>query len=354
MALNTSGPISIAGTTAGVSIQTELGGNGSTQMSLNCTTVRTLAGVPTGAIIMPTNFYGKSNTVPFGCATYGTAGTFTFTVPSGVSKISVVCVGGGSNGVGAWDDDCSYGGCGGQGGSLSYTNCIPVTAGESLTVVVGQGGSGYVEAFPSIGIRSGGGGGPSSIARGATILVRGAGGFVPKPTCQFGAPPFTPPFSWSTAPVGASVGAVTYSGGTTVSTSPPAFLLCYNGGNGAGGYAGAGGRGGAGGFNPNAPGTAGTGGSGGGGGGGRYGGASGGGVGLVVQGSPGAGGSAGYPETGGGGGSGGTAGAGALSFGGGLYGGGGNYRCTGIVGGRGGVRIIYGGTGKSYPNNSAP
>jgi len=63
MALNSSGPISLAGTTAGVSIQIENGGNGTTQISLNDAAVRTLAGVPIGAIIMPTNFYGKSNRV---------------------------------------------------------------------------------------------------------------------------------------------------------------------------------------------------------------------------------------------------------------------------------------------------
>jgi len=63
MALNSSGPISLAGTTAGVSIQVELGGTGTTQISLNDASVRTLAGVATGAITMPTNFYGKSNRV---------------------------------------------------------------------------------------------------------------------------------------------------------------------------------------------------------------------------------------------------------------------------------------------------
>jgi len=63
MALNASGPISLAGTTAGVSIQVELGGTGTTQISLNDASVRTLAGVATGAITMPTNFYGKSNRV---------------------------------------------------------------------------------------------------------------------------------------------------------------------------------------------------------------------------------------------------------------------------------------------------
>jgi hypothetical protein len=65
MALNTSGPISIAGTTAGQSIQVELLGNGTTQMSLNDASVRTLAGVASGTITMPTNFYGKSSTFNF-------------------------------------------------------------------------------------------------------------------------------------------------------------------------------------------------------------------------------------------------------------------------------------------------
>jgi len=62
MALNSSGPISIAGTVAGQSIQIELNGNGTTEMSLNDSAVRTLAGVPSGEIVIPSNFYGKSNT----------------------------------------------------------------------------------------------------------------------------------------------------------------------------------------------------------------------------------------------------------------------------------------------------
>lgn len=63
MALNSSGPISLAGTTAGQSIELENGGNGTTQISLNDTPVRNLAGVPSGTIVMPTNFWGKSNVV---------------------------------------------------------------------------------------------------------------------------------------------------------------------------------------------------------------------------------------------------------------------------------------------------
>ena len=61
MALNSSGPISLAGTTTGQSIAVELSLGATTQISLNDTAVRTLAGVPSGAITMPTNFYGKSS-----------------------------------------------------------------------------------------------------------------------------------------------------------------------------------------------------------------------------------------------------------------------------------------------------
>jgi hypothetical protein len=63
MALNSSGPISLAGSTAGQSIAVELGQSASGTISLNDTNVRTLAGVPSGAITMPTNFWGKSNSV---------------------------------------------------------------------------------------------------------------------------------------------------------------------------------------------------------------------------------------------------------------------------------------------------
>jgi hypothetical protein len=59
MPLNTSGPISLAGPTGGQSIALELGLSPTGQISLNQTNVRTLAGIASGAITMPTNFYGK-------------------------------------------------------------------------------------------------------------------------------------------------------------------------------------------------------------------------------------------------------------------------------------------------------
>jgi hypothetical protein len=61
MALNPSGAISLGGPTSGQSIAVELGLSPTASISLNQTDVRTLAGVPSGAIVMPTDFWGKSN-----------------------------------------------------------------------------------------------------------------------------------------------------------------------------------------------------------------------------------------------------------------------------------------------------
>jgi hypothetical protein len=63
--MNTSGPISLAGPTAGQSIAIEVGQTAVSTISLNDTIVRTLAGVPSGAITMPTNFYGKRLSTSF-------------------------------------------------------------------------------------------------------------------------------------------------------------------------------------------------------------------------------------------------------------------------------------------------
>lgn len=60
MALNSSGAIALAGSTAGESIAVELGASATGQIALNDSNVRGLAGVASGTITMPTNFYGKS------------------------------------------------------------------------------------------------------------------------------------------------------------------------------------------------------------------------------------------------------------------------------------------------------
>lgn len=320
MALNSSGRISLAGATTGESIALELALSATGQISLNDTAVRTLAGIASGAISMPANFWGKSNGVPFGEATFEGGGvlttTYSFVVPTGVTEICAVCVGSGCN------QDNPGSAYGGSGGALSYSNGIPVTAGETLTVVAGGSVQSPATRNP---------GGDSYIARGGTILLLAKG-----------ANPPTPGLASS------GVGAVKYSGGYGASFE--------SGGGGAAGYAGDGG---------NALSTSGVGAAAPAGGGGGSGGSSanqsggGGGVGLIVQGASGAGAIA--AGQGGFGGSGGQNGDVRGNGWGGIYGGGGGAHGDNTVsstgrgtGGWGGVRIIYGGTSKNYPFNSAP
>ena len=82
---------------------------------------------------------------------YGTPGTYTFVVPGGVSSVTAYAVGGGgsSNLVSAG------GGGGGAGGQKTFT----VTAGQNITVVVGQGAT-----APLVANRSGSNGGTSSFS----------------------------------------------------------------------------------------------------------------------------------------------------------------------------------------------
>lgn len=77
MALNSSGPISLGGATTGQSINLELGQSSISVVSLNDTNVRGLAGVSSGAITMPTDFWGKSSVAYwFGNLSYTTDGYY--------------------------------------------------------------------------------------------------------------------------------------------------------------------------------------------------------------------------------------------------------------------------------------
>lgn len=261
-----------------------------------------------------------------GQRTFSTPGSYSWTVPAGVTSVSVVAVGGGGGGAS---------GNGGGGGGLGWKNAIPVTPGQSIPVVVGAGGSnntnGGVSYFGSASLVAGFGG----VAGGAGGIFVGDGG--------------------------GNGGA----GGT------PSGLFYEGGAGGAGGYTGNGGRGG---YNATT-GLAGQDGTGGGGGGGGafardYGiyigqrPSGGGGVGLLGRGASGAGAvGADFETVGGRGGSGGgngtwgTEGAPNLAeanrrpANGGSYGGGGTAAGANGVGGGGAVRIIWG-EGRSFPLNA--
>jgi hypothetical protein len=261
---------------------------------------------------------------PTGQQAYTTPGTYTWVAPTGVTSVSVVCVGaGGAGNPGYYDGINSYF-AGGGGGALAYVNNFTVIPGQGYTVVVPSLNSGANVRDASfntttcaagggldspIGTASGGGGG--SVIYG-TGYPGGAGG---------------------------SPGYGNYWGG---------------GGGGAGGYSGAGGNGfGQNSDSVNGAGQAGAGGGGGGGGAGPQGWGFGGGVGILGQGSNGAGGYwTGYVAdiTNGGGGSGGnkfTSDPFVLNtYGGGMRGGVNGYAIPGAV------RIIWPGTSRQFPSTN--
>lgn len=100
---------------------------------------------------------------------YNTQGSDTFTVPSGITSITVKMWGGG--GGGGAGGSAAAGGNGAGGGYVNAT--YSVTPGEVLTVYVGGAGSGGLRNTAGGG---GGGGGFSSIYRSSSPLAIAAGG----------------------------------------------------------------------------------------------------------------------------------------------------------------------------------
>ena len=265
--------------------------------------------------------YSASGTPGFGSVSFTTPGTYSWTVPTGVTSVCVVAVGGGGGGglnAGA-----------GGGGGLGYKNNIAVTPGQTYSVVVGAGGFNQTQ-----------GGTPLSSAP----LAGGDSYFINATTVKGG---------------GGSAGGSS-AGGTYIGDGGGNGGAGGNGsgglgaGGGAGGYAGKGGDGQGWTFGPNA--APGSGGGGGGGfiqGSGYNGQGGGGGVGLQGQGANGAAGVSG--NIGGKGGSGGADGGGdGAEYGGGYGGGGGSnsgYNSYSGFGGSGAVRILWG-AGRAFPSTN--
>jgi hypothetical protein len=285
--------------------------------------------------------------LPFGPGQvqYTTAGTYSWTAPSGVTSVCILCVGGGGGGGKRMI------GIGGGGGALVYVNNVAVIPGQSYAVVVGIGGPSTNNGDGTAGgdswfnnstyIKAGGGAGGRSGGNGEALPKSAGGEYINTSGYSGG---------------GGAGGAANGGGGASYSGG---------GGGGAGGYAGAGGAGSSptyGVDNSNRNATSAATGSGGGGGGaagndsiGRNAGA-GGGVGILGKGADGVGvnNNAATPGTGGSGGSSGSGPDGGL-FGGG--GGGGTQNSYGPgfdsgPGANGAVRIIWG-FGRSFPSNAA-
>ena len=263
---------------------------------------------------------------PTGGQVYTTPGTYAWTAPAGVTSVSVVAVGGGSGG--STDDP----GGGGGGGGLGWKNNIPVTPGQTYTVVVGAGSSAGTSAV----IGGTASGGNSYFINTSTVAGLGAGG--------------------ASENVGAIGGSYVGDGGGAGGNggNPQGVNAFGGGGGGAGGYAGNGGNG------SGRPTIAGGNGAGGGAGGGSatatISNGGGGGVGIYGQGSSGAGGGGTETEGLGSPGQPGSSGSIGTLGNGGLYGGGGGGSDAVVTAGRGNgangvVRIIWGPT-RSFPTTN--
>jgi hypothetical protein len=269
-------PIGVAsGSTYAVTVQTQ-------PASLDCTINNGSGTVTTSDV----------STVAVACSqidSFTTAGSYTWTVPVGVTSIQIVATGGGG---GAASPGTGSGGNGGPGGVVTAT--LAVNPGDTLSLYVGGGGGGSDTA--------GGGGGASIINAGtANQIIAGGGGG--GGGGNDGASPGGNGGGAGTGTGGAGSGgngsgAAGGSGGTGGAGGSGSFLAGSVGGNGNGGAGGNGGNGGNGGLGSGA-GAGGQGGNSdaGGGGGGGYGGGGGGGSGPGADGGGGGGGSIGPAGT---------------------------------------------------------
>lgn len=96
-------------------------------------------------------------------------GTYSFVVPEGVYFIAAMLIGGGAGG-GTGSPGDSYSAGAGGGGARAYHNAIPVTPGETLTIIVGEGG------IAGGTMQGGGAGSTSQIKRGTVTLIFAGGG----------------------------------------------------------------------------------------------------------------------------------------------------------------------------------
>lgn len=112
-----------------------------------------------GRMILARKLMMAATVPPRGQQIYGSPGTFSFVVPVGVISICCACVGPGGSAF-TYIGSSTILDASGGGGAIAWTNNIPVTPGETLTVVIGAGGSEN----------------RTELRRGSTVLVAAAAG----------------------------------------------------------------------------------------------------------------------------------------------------------------------------------
>lgn len=169
---------------------------------------------------------------------FTTVGTHTWTVPDGVTSISMVGVGGGGSGA-VVGNQPENSGTGGGGAALAYVNNFSVTAGDQYTIRVGAGGA-PVTGGGSTHTR-GNNGESSFVSKDGTIIFQAGGGSGGNRTAggpASGASGGTNLFGNSTVLGGATTGG---HGGGYGYGDKGIQSMSGGGGGGAGGYSGNGG-----------------------------------------------------------------------------------------------------------------
>lgn len=104
----------------------------------------------------------------------------TFTVPTGVSKIDIFCVGGGGGGAGyasGSGTNAHNGGGGGGGGYTATKSNYSVSSGQQFTVTIGAGGAGVAKLAGNTGDSiTAGTGGETKVSLGNTVILTASGG----------------------------------------------------------------------------------------------------------------------------------------------------------------------------------
>lgn len=149
---------------------------------VNADGAMTNEGSPTlqpGASIAAGYYSGGSAASPgSGSQSYTTPGTYTFTVPSGVTRLFISAMsggGGGGGGGGSYAASANQPGAGGGGGGAGAWAIafLDVSAETSLQIIVGAGGVGGGGGSPGDNGSDGGGGGSTSIG---SFFLPGDGG----------------------------------------------------------------------------------------------------------------------------------------------------------------------------------